>query len=153
MAALSLPIQILEHQVRLRAVEIRQEVEKPKGSGLLSKLQILVRIVRINSGFLALIRKEEKLALLVQHPSLHALSAEQYQKCAEALEGVVSDVTSMLDHAADMPEWVLRFWRKNMEKLVEQTGHLESIAESFRVAANPACTEALARAARELVVS
>jgi hypothetical protein len=151
MAALPLPIQILEAQVRLRAVEIRQEVEKPKGSGLFSKLQSLVRIVHINRGFLALIKKEERLVLFMRHPNLHTLTAEQYEKCAEALEGIVSDVTGMLDHAANMPEWVLRFWRKNMVKLVEQTGQLESIAESFRVAANPACTEALARAARELV--
>ena len=149
MATLALPIRQLEYEIGLKAVKLQLEVSRARSSS--SRFGQLIRIrwhvAQINRGFGDLIEKQKALIRLLQDTHVpNNITPELCAQISKKLDEVVCDVEKLLDRAAEMPPNILQYWKSNMEKLADQTGHLDSIAESFRVAADPSCTSALARA-------
>jgi len=104
----------------------------------------------LNSAMERLVEKQQSLLDLLRQGPQAQFGPEVFLKIANDLGNVVSLTNSFIDEAYDMPVDCLSVWSPRLEKISDLNSYLDNFAESFRIAADEACTALLADMANKI---
>ena len=79
-------------------------------------------------------------------------TSAEFVKVADDLYRIVSLTDALIADACEMPNVCLKVWSAKLEQVGSLSSHLESFAESFRMAADETCTALLADLAEKIEV-
>ena len=153
MATLALPIRDLESFIRTEAkpkTACVAKISKSKGEGFSTVCKIAMLTVALKFLFGHLSRRQTKLIASLSEHDFNSCSQESLSELATAIDELVTDERDALEHAFALGYELRAFWP--LETLLEQVEHLDSIAESLHLAADPECTSLLALAVDEVAL-
>lgn len=162
MATAALPIRELSADVQFQAADAQKTVlsvveSKRRGASfivaVLVSAVVHLKVLELNKKFERLADSQWKLIDSLQQIPVEQMSSADFTKVADDLGRIVADTNSVIDDSYAMPEKILRVWRANLEVVQNRASHLESIAESFRIAADDTCTALLADVARNMMAT
>lgn len=158
MATAALPIRGLSANVKVVAasanktfwdvVETRQRREPMLRALWAACVHYLIH--KLDRKLARLIARERELIARLEALSLDALSDGDFLAIAEDIQGIISLTNSLVEEAYSMPDICLSTWRPTLRELEAATSHLDNFVESFRMAADDACTALLADMARQI---
>lgn len=147
MATAALPIRELSANVQYdaaRAQKVFWEVVESKRHNAYIQIQVLFLTHRLDRRMGKLAVSQASLVNHLRKIPLDSMSSVDFTKVADDLYRIVSMTDSLIDDAYEMPDHCLKVWRANLEKVSDLSSHLESFAESYRMASDEACTALLA---------
>ncbi|PYP90115.1 MAG: hypothetical protein DMG65_12205 [Candidatus Angelobacter sp. Gp1-AA117] len=115
-------------------------------------LKVAGKTIWLKYRFSCLSKLEDKLIAHLTDHDFSELNAADLVETAVSIENLVAMQRDILNDVHELGTEIRVWWKRSIEKLTEQTEHLESIAESFRFAADPEATALLALAAEHLAV-
>jgi hypothetical protein len=154
MATTSFPIRELSANVQYDAASAQKafwEVVEDKRREATFNFLLRMSVRRLNRRLERLSDSQEKLVESLRNIPANKMSAADFTKVADDLYRIVAMTESMIDDCFEMPPTCVNTWRVNLEKIAGLTSHLESFAESFRVAADETCTALLADIAQKVM--
>jgi hypothetical protein len=154
MATAAMPIRELSATVQLNAASAQKafwEVMESKQRETIFVLLARFLTHRLNRRLARLLKSQSELIEALRQISVEELSAAEFTRVADELSRIVGMTDSMILDCYDMHEICVGAWRTNLEKVSDQSGHLESFAESFKMAADQTCTALLASIAQKVV--
>lgn len=154
MATTALPIRELSANVQYDAASAQKafwEVVEEKRHEAAFSIMFRFYVHRLNRRMDRLANSQQDLIESLRKIPAEKMSAADFTKVADDLYRIVAMTESMIDDCYEMPPVCMNAWRANLEKIADLTSHLESFAESFRVAADETCTALLADIAQKVM--
>jgi hypothetical protein len=154
MATATFPIRELSANVQYNAASAQKafwEVVQEKRHEAAFNILLRVSVHRLNRRLERLSESQRDLIESLRKIPAQRMSAAEFTKVADDLYRIVTMTESMIDDFYEMPQLCIDAWRSNIEKVADLTSHLESFAESFRVAADETCTALLANIAQKVM--
>jgi hypothetical protein len=146
MATAALPIRELSANVQFEAasankmywneLEARRQKRLKHREGMRAARKLAAQLTTLEEAQVGLIK------CLQTAPE--TLKPEHFSLIAQVLDLVVSITNATIDNLCEEGGEVLSIWSDKLEKVAELNDHIESFSESFRIAADEACTALLA---------
>lgn len=147
MATAALPIRQLSAHVQYDAAcaqNVFWEVVEAKRQNAYIQIQIWLLTHRLDRRMGKLAESQRSLVDNLRKIPRDNMSSADFTKVADDLYRIVSMTDSLIADAYEMPDRCLNVWRANLEEVGDLSSHLDSFAESFRMASDEACTALLA---------
>jgi len=154
MATTALPIRELSANVQYDAASAQKafwEVVEEKRREAAFNVILRLLVYKLNRRLDRLSDSQCNLVETLRKVPTDKMSAAEFTKVSDDLYRIVAMTESMIDDCHEMPQLCIDGWRANLEKVAGLTSHLESFAESFRVAADATCTALLADIAQKVM--
>ena len=154
MATTALPIRELSANVQYDAASAQKafwEVVEEKRREAAFNFLLRLSMRRLNHRLERLSGSQRALVESLRKIPANKMSTADFTKVADDLYRIVGMTESMIDDFYEMPPSCIDAWRDNLETVAGLTSHLESFAESFRVAADATCTALLADIAQKVM--
>jgi len=164
MATAVLPIRELSADVQVQAADAqrgvlcvveskRRERDALFVSVLVSMFVIFLKVRELDRSFGKLAETQQKLIGMLEAFSSKQLEAPDFAKVGDDLSRIVADTSAVINDAYEMPDSIVRKWATRLELVQEHNSHIESISESFRIAADETCVALLADMAQTIMSS
>lgn len=158
MATVALPLRGLSADVKVVAASANKTLwhvaDKEHQSGFLLRLICSVLsnvLIRWFTHKLAtLVAREQKLIDRLNSTSMEELTDVDFLRLADDIQGIVLSTYALVDEAQDMLGPCKSARQSNLEKMRSAADHLDSIAESLRMAADDVCSSLLAELAHQI---
>jgi hypothetical protein len=154
MATIALPIRELSATVQYDAASAQKafwEVVESKRREALFDFVIYYMTRRLNRRMTRLAKSQSELVERLRQLPAERMAAPEFSKVADDLFRIVAMTDSIAADCYEMPDQCTDVWRSNLEKVADQSNHIESFAETFRIAANETCTALLADIAQKVM--
>jgi hypothetical protein len=153
MATATFPIRELSATVQYDAASAQKvfwEVVESKSRNAQIDLTVWYLTRRLDRRMGKLIVSQRSLIQHLRDMPHERFTSAEFVKVADDLYRIVSMTDSLIGDAYEMPERCLKVWRTNLEQVGDLSSHLESFAESFRIASDETCTALLADLAQKI---
>jgi hypothetical protein len=153
MATATFPIRELSATVQYDAASAQKvfwEVVESKRRDAYINIQVWYLIHRLDRRMATLIASQQSLVTQLTAMNHENMPSVEFVKVADDLYRIVSMTDSLIADSYEMPERCLKVWRAKLEEVGNLSSHLESFAESFRMAADETCTALLADLAQKI---
>ncbi len=139
MSALAIPINELipfVDQAR-EATECVAERSRSGSADLATTLNIAYRVCfTVNYRLRKVARRQDKIITSLVHADFSAAPANKIRQLADSTAGLVQSNRDLLKDAYRLGAEIRVWWDSSLQKLADQTEHLDSIAESLYVASD-----------------
>jgi hypothetical protein len=150
---MALPIRDLESLVRERAkpkAACVAKISKSRGKGFVTVCKIAGLTMGLKFVLTTVAKSQTKLITSLTDYDFNACDAASLEDLAKSIDKLVSDERDALDQISQLGYELRAFWP--LDTLQTQVEHLDSIAESLHVAADPAGMALLAFAVEQVAV-
>ena len=158
MATMALPIRELERSVCVDAEKARAETERvatysgSRRADAGTALKVMCATLGLKWLLSGLVRSQDKLLSVYRGYDFNRCSPEQLTEVATSLGRIVNKERDILARANTLGAEIRVWWDTSLRRLAEQVDHLDSIAESLHLAADPDGTQLLALAAEQFAM-
>lgn len=153
MATMALPIRDLESLIRNEAkpkTACVAKISKSNGKGFATVCKIAALTLGLKFLLGRLARWQGSIIASLVKEDFNSYSSESLTELAKSIDQMVADEREALEHAYDLGYELRAFWP--LDTLQEQIEHLDSIAESLHLAADPEGTALLSLAVEQVAV-
>jgi hypothetical protein len=150
---MALPIRDLESLVRERAkpkAVCVAKISRSRGEGFVTVCKIAGLTVGLKFVLRTIAKTQAKLITLLADYDFNACDPASLEELAKSIDKLVSDERDALDQTLQLGYELRAFWP--LDTLQAQVEHLDSIAESLHVAADPGGMALLAFAVEQVAV-
>jgi hypothetical protein len=157
MATLAIPFRELERSVFVNAEKARSQAERvvrysvSVHADLATTCKVALGVVCLKWLLGGLVRHQSKLISEYQDFDFNHCTDNQLIELATSLEEIIRNERAMLTKANSLGSEVRVWWGESLLRLSEQVDHLESIADSLRVASSDEASTLLAMAVEQFV--
>jgi hypothetical protein len=147
MATLALPIRELGQSVGRAQAETERVIGYSRArESLRVTCQIIGKTLGLRVRFSNLAKRQDSLLQKLTDVDFARFDASAMVDLATSLDELVTGERDMLVMVESLGAEIRIWWRGSIERLTEQTDHLDSIAESLRVATDSECSALMALA-------
>lgn len=154
MATMALPIRELSANVQYETAYAQKVFWNVAEGVKARKFQIVLRFKThiLTTAMSKLIVGQQDLISALQSADVNSYPADVCEKLASDISRLVNSTTAFVADASDVPSQCLQAWSGKLDVIYANAQHLDSIAESLYMAADPECKALLALAAEQVAV-